>query len=109
MEPSKDEPAVMLRYGYRVVWAGIGALVLIFGLTLARPEVAAAVGSVSAAIAGIAGAFFGVHVGSAGKARTEAARDKAEEDRHQEALKVQRLLAELVAEEHREAVNHILH
>jgi hypothetical protein len=60
-----------------------------------------------AAIGTLAGAYFGFHVGSAGKAGADQARQAAEDARHAEALKSQRLAA-LAAKTDADRVDEIL-
>jgi hypothetical protein len=93
----EGEARRMMLYGFVVVVIGIGVTLCVYLVAVAHwksaSDVATAAGSVSGVIGTLVGAFFGIHIGSAGKARAEAARDRAESDRHAEALKVQRLAA----------------
>ena len=57
----------------------------------------AAVGSITGVVGTLAGAFFGVHAGAAGKEKADAERQKAQE-------KVERLAAMLAPEQARHAL-----
>jgi hypothetical protein len=71
-------------YGVIVVLAGLGVTLVAFGLSLLAFDKAGSVSAALAPITGvigtIVGAYFGVQVGSSGKAESDAARTKAEED-----------------------------
>jgi hypothetical protein len=72
------------KYGVTVVLAGLGGTLVAFGLALLAFDTASAVSAALAPITGvlgtIVGAYFGVQVGASGKAESEAARTKAEDD-----------------------------
>ena len=80
-----------------MVVIGVAAIVTAFLISLMRLSVSgdlATVGSAMfAAVGTLAGAYFGFHTGSAGKAGADQARQAAENARHAEALKSQRLPA----------------
>ncbi len=69
-------------YGLIIVMAGFAVVLATFILSLYKwsesKDVTAAVGSVTGVVGTLAGAFFGVHVGAAGKDRAEAQRDAAQ-------------------------------
>jgi len=79
----QDNQADILRIKYGF-WVVMGGFVLVGIISLvatwrwsAAGDVTAVIGSVTGIIGTIVGAFFGVHVGSAGKEKAEAARDQA--------------------------------
>jgi hypothetical protein len=69
-------------YGLVVVLAGFAVVLVVFILSNNKwsesKDVTAAVGAVTGVVGTLAGAFFGVHVGAAGKDRAEAERDAAQ-------------------------------
>ncbi|HSR47576.1 MAG TPA: hypothetical protein VLL77_06255 [Anaerolineales bacterium] len=73
---------VRIRYGFWVVLAGILAVLIVFVAAAVRwteaSDVATVVGSVTAVIGTLVGAFFGFQVGSEGRAAAERARAEAE-------------------------------
>jgi hypothetical protein len=87
----------LYKYGFLVVVMGVAAILTAFLVSLLRltvsGDVATAASATFAAIGTLAGAYFGFHAGSAGKAGADQARQAAENDRHAEALKTQRLAA----------------
>jgi hypothetical protein len=93
----KVSDAQLYKYGFWVVIVGVAAIVAAFLVSLVRltssGDVATAASAMFAAVGTLAGAYFGFHVGSAGKAGADQARQAAEDDRHAEALKTQRLAA----------------
>jgi hypothetical protein len=76
------------RYGLYAVLAGMAALVLVFFFAIYRlPDAgsaAAAMGPVLAAIATLAGAYFGIQAGAAGKERS----DQAAYEAHSQAVQL---------------------
>jgi hypothetical protein len=89
--------AQLYKYGFWIALAGISAIMAAFLISLFRlttsGDVATAATAMFAAAGTLAGAYFGFHAGSAGKAGAEHARQIAENDRHMEARKSQRLAA----------------
>jgi hypothetical protein len=87
----------LYKYGFWVALAGIAAIVTVFLVALVRltasGDVATAASAMFAATGTLAGAYFGFHAGSAGRVAAEQARQAAEDDRHMEAQKGQRLAA----------------
>jgi uncharacterized protein YacL len=85
-QPTAAESAelVRARYGVTVVLAGLVVTLVAFGLTLLAFDkagsVSAALSPITGVIGTIVGAYFGVQVGASGKAESEAARSKAEDD-----------------------------
>jgi hypothetical protein len=85
-QPTAAESAEVARarYGVTVVLAGLVVTLVAFGLTLLAFDKAGSVSAALAPITGvigtIVGAYFGVQVGASGKAESEAARSKAEDD-----------------------------
>ncbi len=69
------------KHGYRVVLAGILAILVALGIVLSRfktpADVAQVLGPVLTAIATIVGAFFGIAVGASGREQTTDAAIKA--------------------------------
>jgi hypothetical protein len=67
--------------GFLVVLVGLGATLYVMHTALTKfdkvPDVTALISAVGAVIGPIVGAFFGVQVGAAGKAKAENDRDKA--------------------------------
>lgn len=73
-----------IKYGFWVVivgfvLVGVIAVAAVWKWSLAG-DVTAVVGSVTGVVGTVVGAFFGVHVGSAGKEKAEAARDQADDE-----------------------------
>lgn len=68
--------------GFWIVIAGLLAVLAVFGLGVwkysSAADAATAMSAVTGAIGAIVGAFFGVQVGSAGKDKSDNARDQAE-------------------------------
>jgi hypothetical protein len=95
--PQTASDAQLYKYGFWVAVIGIFAILVGFLIALIRlkdsGDVATAASAMFAAAGTLAGAFFGFHAGSAGKARAEQARQTAEDDRHMEAKKSQQLAA----------------
>jgi hypothetical protein len=95
--PQNETDAQLYKYGFLVAVIGISAIMVAFLLALFRlkdsTDVATAASAMFAAAGTLAGAFFGFHAGSAGKAGAERARQIAENDRHIEAKKSQQLAA----------------
>jgi len=81
-----------IRYGFLIVIIGLFLVTVVFLVAMKKyptaSDVTGVVGSVTGVVGTIIGAFFGVQVGSAGKEKAEAARNKAED-------KVMRLAAAL--------------
>jgi hypothetical protein len=107
----KVSDAQLYKYGFWVVVIGVAAIMTAFLVGLVRltasGDVAAAASAMFAATGTLAGAYFGFHAGSAGKAGAEQARQAAENERHTEALKSQRLAA-LAAKNDADKVDEIL-
>ena len=84
-EASSERPltrsAMRIRYEFWVVIAGFVLVGIVALIAVSRwsaaGDVTAVIGSVTGIIGTIVGAFFGVHVGSAGKEAAESARDQA--------------------------------
>lgn len=80
--PSGPE-TIKAKYGIVVVLAGLAVILVAFIVALARYDKAADVSTALAPVTGIVGtlvgAYFGVQVGSEGKARAEEARSRSEE------------------------------
>jgi hypothetical protein len=79
------------RYGFWVIIAGFAVVVLVFLISAVLwrsdvKDVTAAVGAVTGTVGSLAGAYFGVHAGAAGKEKVEQQRDAAQ-------AKVERLAA----------------
>ena len=73
-----------IKYGFWVVivgflLVGIIAVAAVWKWNTAG-DVTAIIGSVTGVVGTVVGAFFGVHVGSAGKEKAEAARDQADDE-----------------------------
>jgi hypothetical protein len=77
-----DADRMRVKYGAWLVGASFALLGIVFGIAVshfsAAADVTAAVGSVATVVGTIVGAFFGVHIGSAGKESAEAGRAHAE-------------------------------
>jgi hypothetical protein len=73
-----------IRYGFWVVIVGfllVGVIAVAAVLKWnTAGDVTAIIGSVTGVVGTVVGAFFGVHVGSAGKEKAEAARDQADDE-----------------------------
>lgn len=69
-------------YGFLVVIAGFVLVGIVFYFSIHKwlesKDVTAAVGSVTSVVGTLAGAFFGVNIGAAGKARAESERNSAQ-------------------------------
>ena len=82
--PATEEiDRLRLRYGF---WIIITGFALVFAITLISTfrwaevtSVATVVGAVASLVGTVVGAFFGVQVGSVGKERADAARERSEE------------------------------
>ena len=88
-----------VRYGFYVVAMGLVVLLIATFFALYKvdkiPDVAALISAVGAVIGPIVGAFFGVHIGAAGKDKADKDRDKAEQDRDTATKKVEALMGAL--------------
>jgi hypothetical protein len=77
-------------YGFWIIIAGFVVVSLAFVLSVYKwsdsKDVTAAVGTVAGTVGTLAGAYFGVHAGAAGKEKAEQERDDAQQ-------KVERLAA----------------
>jgi len=73
-----------IQYGFWVVIVGFLLVGIIAVAAVSKwntaGDVTAVVGSVTGVVGTVVGAFFGVHVGSAGKEKAEAARDQANDE-----------------------------
>ena len=71
-----------ITYGFGVVLAGFALVAIVFVAAVSKfqtvSDVTSAVGLVTSVVGTLAGAFFGVHVGSTGKEKADAARKDAE-------------------------------
>ena len=83
MATAEEIDGLRLRYGFWIIITGV---VLVFLITLTStfrwPEVtsvARVVGAVASLVGTVVGAYFGVQVGSVGKERAEAARERSDE------------------------------
>jgi hypothetical protein len=69
-------------YGFWIIIAGFLVVLLVFVVAVLKwPEakdVTAAVGAVTGTVGTLAGAYFGVHAGAAGKEKVEQQRDAAQ-------------------------------
>src|SRR6266446_4276719 len=85
-----------IRYGFYVVAMGLLSLLIAMFVALCKvdkiPDAAALVSAVGAVIGPIVGAFFGLNIGAAGKAKADQDRDKAVQDRDQATKKVEALM-----------------
>lgn len=90
------------QYGFWIIIAGFIVVLLVFLVSVYKwPEskdVTAAVGSVTGIVGTLAGAYFGVHVGAAGKEKAEQQRDAAQ-------AKVERIAALLEPSKAQEILN----
>lgn len=81
MSSSIDE--LRIKYGFWTVLIGLGIVLIVYVMAAltwhSAGEVATVVGSITGVVGTIVGAFFGVHVGSAGKERAEQDRKDAED------------------------------
>jgi hypothetical protein len=81
---AQSQEAARGKYGVVVVLAGLVVTLVAFGLALLAFDKAGSVSAALAPITGvigtIVGAYFGVQVGASGKAESEAARSRAEDD-----------------------------
>jgi hypothetical protein len=70
-----------IKYGFWVVIVGFVLVGIIAVAAVSKwtaaGDVTAVIGSVTGVVGTVVGAFFGVHIGSAGKEKAEAARDQA--------------------------------
>ncbi len=70
------------QYGFWIIIAGFIVVLLVFLVSVHKwaesKDVTAAVGSVTGVVGTLAGAYFGVHVGAAGKEKAEQQRDAAQ-------------------------------
>lgn len=83
MATAEEIDRLRLRYGF---WIIITGFVLVFLITLISTfrwaedtSVATVVGAVASLVGTVVGAFFGVQVGSVGRERAEAARERSDE------------------------------
>ena len=69
-------------YGFWIIIAGFVVVVIVFIVSVHKwgeaKDVTAAVGSITGIVGTLAGAYFGVHAGAAGKAKVEQQRDAAQ-------------------------------
>lgn len=91
------------RYGFWIILLGFAVVLVAFIFSAEKwgrdvKDVTAAMGSITGVVGTLAGAYFGVHVGAAGKERSDAARDAAQQ-------KLERLAGNLQPEEYRRALN----
>jgi len=72
-----------IKYGFWTVLVGLGVVLIVCAIAAVRwntaGEVATVVGSITGVVGTMVGAFFGVHVGSAGKEKAEQDRKDAED------------------------------
>jgi hypothetical protein len=72
-----------LRYGFWIIIIGFGLVAFITVVSIFAwsevTNVATVVGAVSSLVGTVVGAFFGVQVGSVGREKAEAARDRSQE------------------------------
>lgn len=70
------------QYGFWIIIAGFIVVLLVFLVSVYKwaeaKDVTAVVGSVTGIVGTLAGAYFGVHVGAAGKEKAEQQRDAAQ-------------------------------
>lgn len=99
---SLDLPAVeqnRAMYGFWLVLAGLAVVLVVYYFAMEKVSTAADVGTVlspvTAVIGAIVGAFFGIQVGSSGKAKAERDKDKAERERN-DAVALERRFAALL-------------
>ncbi len=94
-DPSKS------RYGFWIIVIGFAVVLAVFIFAAQKwsdvKDVTAAVGSITGVVGTLAGAFFGVHAGAAGKEKADAERQKAQE-------KVERLAAMLPSDQAKHAL-----
>jgi hypothetical protein len=85
-----DNTSTKPPYGFLVIISGFAVVLVVFFISLKHwtdvKDVTAAVGAVTGTVGSLAGAFFGVHAGAAGKEKAEQQRDAAQN-------KVERLAA----------------
>jgi hypothetical protein len=85
-----------VKYGLYVVALGLGSLLIAMCVALYKwntiSDVTALISAVGAVIGPIVGAFFGLNIGAAGKAKADQDRDKAVQDRDQATKKVEALM-----------------
>jgi uncharacterized protein YacL len=93
------DETVRMRYGLWVVVIGLLIVLAVVGLALLKfstaNDITAVVGSVTSVIGTIVGAFFGIHVGAAGKDKAEDRANKAEDKASKAANKALQLATEL--------------
>jgi hypothetical protein len=81
--PSEDIDQLRLKYGFWIIITGFALVAFITVISTFRwtevTSVATVVGVVASLVGTVVGAFFGVQVGSAGKERAEAARERSDE------------------------------
>jgi amino acid transporter len=81
--PSEDIDQLRLKYGFWIIITGFALVAFITEISTFRwtevTSVATVVGVVASLVGTVVGAFFGVQVGSAGKERAEAARERSDE------------------------------
>jgi len=91
-----DDP-LRWRYGFIIVIVGFAAVLTTFIFSIEKwgdaKDVTAAVGAVSGVVGTLAGAFFGVHVGAEGKAKSDEAAAQAQKKADIAQAKVERLAA----------------
>ena len=80
---SEEVDRLRLRYGFWIIITGFTLVFLVTIISSFRwaevTSVATVVGAVASLVGTVVGAFFGVQVGSAGKERAEAARERSVE------------------------------
>ena len=78
-----DIEKLRLKYGFWIILTGFALVAFITLISTYRwnevTSVGTVIGAVTSLVGTVVGAFFGVQVGSAGKERAEAARDRSEE------------------------------
>ncbi|MBV9312254.1 MAG: hypothetical protein JO100_00670 [Pseudonocardia sp.] len=84
---SPDGSTARWRYGLIALCVGLGILLLAYFVTIFRYPVASdtatAIAPMATVVGSLAGAYFGIQVGAAGKDKADAARDSA----HNEAIR----------------------
>ena len=81
--PPEEIEKLRLKYGFWIIISGFALVAFITAISTFRwtevTSVATVVGAVTSLVGTVVGAFFGVQVGSAGKERAEAARERSDE------------------------------
>ena len=110
-KPDLSAELERVRYGARLVGGAFVLLGVVFAIAVwrftAARDVTAAVGSVATVVGTIIGAFFGIHIGSAGKESAEDGRARAEAKHARAETVAQMALAKLDPRDADEVLNKV--